>query len=185
MKHFTNSTGCLEHTQQGALAVNSFLVSTWRPPRIWLSTWSQRKIHFKTHVFVSESIFTFRKTHLVPSHGFPAASSSAFLQGAALRTPLSGFACGLLQPDGASFSSYPSYEIWWMELPHKVPCSAWDVYASSLVNSVACFREEWKHDCHLPQDPVRLLAHLFFLGSHTIPLTKINFTSNQTNTSLF
>lgn len=84
-------------------------------------------------------------------------SLSALPQGAALWTQLAGSACCLLRGRWCQLLQL-------RELPHRAPCSGRDV---------PCLRGEWKRDSHLPQDPVRLVTHSLFPGSHTIPLAKI------------
>lgn len=62
----------------GSSVVNSFSVSTWRPPKI-LSTWSQKEIHFKTHAFVSDFSFIFRGHICLSVVVFPAVLQAAVL----------------------------------------------------------------------------------------------------------
>lgn len=144
-----------------------------------------RKAHFGTHVSAPKSILTLRKTHLPPSPRLP----DVFLSTPPRSSPLDSLSrvC-LLSSPGQTVPASSTISPMKSEGAAKQSALPWlGCVRFTLVNRVPCFRAEWKCDCHLPRDPVPLVTHslFLFLGSHTAPLTKINFTTNQANTSLF
>lgn len=168
METFRQYHRCLGSTQQGLWWSR---VPTWRPPRAWLSTWTKWKL-ISAHVYLLLSPSSHSERHmclpvlasLLSSSHSPREQPSGLTQ---------WVCCCLLRGRLChSFFNDFSYEI-------RGICRT-----SRLVNAVPF--QSWKKAwLSPPSGPCALVTHSLFLGSHTISLTKIKFTMNQANTSLF